>query len=103
MEVLHTTPPPTPTNVSPPAPKKKKKKKPKCPSIIKGEKCNAMPSLAVGYCKWCKITYCSACRMPEVHNCPNLDDLKNSKKEQNSQQLNKNKCHLSQLDIQSRS
>tara|TARA_B100001564_G_scaffold158881_1_gene133516 strand:- start:3712 stop:4023 length:312 start_codon:yes stop_codon:yes gene_type:complete len=103
MEVLHTTPPPTPSKTSPPALKKKKKKKNKCPCIIKGEQCTSQPSLAVGYCKWCDTTFCSSCRMPEVHNCPNLDKLKESKKALNSNQLNKNKCHTSQLEHQSRS
>ena len=60
------------------------------------------PSLAVGYCKWCDTTFCCV-RMPEVHNCPNLDKLKESKKALNSNQLNKNKCHTSQLEHQSRS
>ena len=32
--------------------------------------------VAVGYCKWCDTTFCSSCRMPEVHKCPNLDKLK---------------------------
>ena len=103
MEVLHTTPPPTPTKTNPPVLKKKKKKKNKCPCIIKGEQCTSQPSLAVGYCKWCDTTFCSSCRMPEVHNCPNLDKLKESKKALNSNQLNKNKCHTSQLEHQSRS
>ena len=76
---------------------------PVCPCVIDGENCNNQPSLAVGYCKWCDTTFCSSCRMPEVHKCPNLDKLKESKKQQNSTQLNKNKCHASQLEIQSRS
>ena len=67
------------------------------------ENCTKQPSLAVGYCKWCDITFCSSCRMPEVHKCPNLDKLKESKKLQNSTQLNNHKCHASQLEIQSRS
>ena len=41
--------------------------------------------------------------MPEVHNCSNLDKLKETKKALNSNQLNKNKCHISQLEYQSRS
>ena len=105
MEVLPVTPPQSPAKLTTPdAPKKKKKKKKtKCPCVIDGENCNNQPSLAVGYCKWCDTTFCSSCRMPEVHKCPNLDKLKESKKLQNSTQLNKNKCHTSQLEIQSRS
>tara|TARA_B110000305_G_C19009529_1_gene434265 strand:- start:277 stop:588 length:312 start_codon:yes stop_codon:yes gene_type:complete len=103
MEVLHTTPPPTPSKTSPPALKKKKRKKNKCPCIIKNEQCSSQPSLVVGYCKWCDTTFCSSCRMPEVHNCPNLDKLKENKKALNSNQINKNKCHTSQLEHQSRS
>jgi hypothetical protein len=41
--------------------------------------------------------------MPEIHKCPNLDKLKENKKLENSNQLNKYKCHASQLEIQSRS
>ena len=105
MEVLPTTPPPTPTkliSLNPPK-KKKKKSRPKCPCIIKGEKCGAALSLAVGYCKWCNTDFCSSCRIPEVHNCPNLADLKASKKQENSNQLNMNKCHISQIEHQSKS
>ena len=40
--------------------------------------------------------------MPEVHKCPGLNDLKNSKKQQNTNQLNNNKCHASQLELQAR-
>lgn len=104
MEVLSITPPFSPIkNITPDAPKKKKKKKNKCPCVINGENCTNKPSLAVGYCKWCDITFCSSCRMPEVHKCPNLDKLKESKKLQNSNQLNKNKCHTTQLELQSHS
>ena len=105
MEVLSFTPPQSPVNkIIPDAPKKKnKKKKLKCPGVINGEKCTKQPSLAVGYCKWCDNTFCSSCRMPEIHKCPNLDKLKENKKLENSNQLNKYKCHASQLEIQSRS
>lgn len=105
MEVQSITPPLSPVKLTvPDAPKKKKKKKKnKCPCVINGENCTKQPSLAVGYCKWCDITFCSSCRMPEVHKCPNLDKLKESKKLQNSNQLNNNKCHVSQLELQSRS
>jgi len=105
MEVLSVTPPPSPVKLTVPnAPKKKKKKKKnKCPCVINGENCTKQPSLAIGYCKWCDITFCSSCRMPEVHKCPNLDKLKECKKQQNSNQLNNHKCHASQLEIQSRS
>ncbi len=101
MEIISVTPPPSPTK-TPTVPKKKKKKKNKCPCIIDGEVCNAAISIAVGYCKWCNNTFCSPCRMPEVHKCPGLNDLKNSKKQQNTNQLNNNKCHTSQLELQSR-
>jgi predicted nucleic acid binding AN1-type Zn finger protein len=105
MEVQSITPPLSPVKLTvPDAPKKKKKKKKnKCPCVINGENCTKQPSLAVGYCKWCDITFCSSCRMPEVHKCPNLDKLKESKKLQNSNQLNNHKCHVSQLELQSRS
>jgi len=105
MEVLHTTPPHTPTKLVPDAPKKKKKKKlkSKCPCIINGETCNQPLSLAIGHCKWCNISFCISCRMPEVHKCSNLDDLKNNRKEQNTQKLKDHKCHLSQIELQSKS
>ena len=103
MEVLSVTPPQSPVKkIIPDAPKKKnKKKKIKCQCVINGEKCTKQQSLAVGYCKWCDITFCSSCRMPEVHNCHNLEELKKNKKEENSNQLNNNKCYITQLDIQS--
>tara|TARA_B110000114_G_C14977114_1_gene350962 strand:- start:76 stop:393 length:318 start_codon:yes stop_codon:yes gene_type:complete len=105
MDTLSFTPPISPIkNITPDAPKKKKKqKKPKCPCVIKNKNCTNQPSLIVGYCKWCDTTFCSSCRMPEVHKCPNLNDLRTNKKQQNSNQLNNHKCHVSQLELQSRS
>jgi len=105
MENSYTTPPHTPTKITTDAPKKKKKKKLKlkCPCIINNETCNQPLSLAIGYCKWCDTNFCVSCRMPEVHNCPNLDKLKNNKKDLNTQKLKEHKCHLSQIEIQSRS
>jgi len=56
------------------APKKKKKKKKKGGCAIDG--CDGRVVLLIGDCKWCKMSFCQAHRIPEAHACPGLKDCK---------------------------
>ena len=52
-------------NIAKPTAQESPRKKSQCP--VAG--CTARPSLAVGKCKYCELTYCSSHRLVELHKC----------------------------------
>lgn len=41
----------------------------------------------IGYCKLCEIDYCGRHRLPEIHNCVNLNELYTAHKTQLNNKL----------------
>jgi len=54
------------------------------------EACTAKTSI-IGHCKYCGFDYCNTHRLPEVHLCPNLLDLKQAAHDANTATLMKYK------------
>ena len=54
--------------------------------------------LSIGIsCSGCNKKFCGKHRLPEMHFCENLQELKNKKFEENKQKLIGEKCVLKQL------
>jgi predicted nucleic acid binding AN1-type Zn finger protein len=41
-------------------------------------------------CSYCKTDYCINCRIPEIHNCPNLNECKFTIRSNLAKELNNN-------------
>ena len=53
--------------------------------------CKKKCGLCVFKCKYCNIDFCSSCRMPEVHQCINMDNLKHIQNDKLKTKLMKEK------------
>ncbi|ORX84316.1 hypothetical protein BCR32DRAFT_194035, partial [Anaeromyces robustus] len=56
------------------------------------EGCNSRVVKIVGHCRYCQFSFCSTHRLPETHNCSNLDFCKQTSFEKNSSKLLREKC-----------
>jgi predicted nucleic acid binding AN1-type Zn finger protein len=56
------------------------------------EGCNKRPAKIVGDCKYCNNKFCSAHRLPEIHFCKNICEVKNKSKQILADKLNNEKC-----------
>jgi predicted nucleic acid binding AN1-type Zn finger protein len=56
------------------------------------EGCNSRVVKIVGHCRYCQFSFCSTHRLPETHNCANLDFCKQTSFEKNSTKLLREKC-----------
>ena len=53
-----------------------KETKPKKPKKKKCNFCNKKLGLVSFNCESCEQYFCTSCRYPEIHKCPNIDDKK---------------------------
>merc|ERR1711967_174601 len=81
-----------PTTQEPTEEKKKKKKKKKKSGGCGIEGCDGRVVLLVGDCKWCKLSFCQAHRIPEAHCCPNIKDCRAQSFANNADKVGGFKC-----------
>jgi len=54
--------------------------------------CTKRPALIVGDCRYCAKRHCTQHRLPETHNCLNLQDCRQQSFDKNKEKLMREKC-----------
>eukprot|EP01103_Thecamoeba_quadrilineata_P005166 TRINITY_DN149_c0_g1_i2.p1 TRINITY_DN149_c0_g1~~TRINITY_DN149_c0_g1_i2.p1 ORF type:complete len:143 (+),score=17.97 TRINITY_DN149_c0_g1_i2:82-510(+) len=54
--------------------------------------CPKRPALIVGDCRYCAKRHCAQHRLPETHNCLNLQDCRQQSYDKNKEKLMREKC-----------
>jgi predicted nucleic acid binding AN1-type Zn finger protein len=54
--------------------------------------CGKKIAYIIGECKFCTCSFCLIHRLPEIHNCINLDKCKEQAKDINENKLMQEKC-----------
>ena len=66
-------------------------------TICDFENCCARYVNIIGDCKYCKKKFCGSQRLPETHNCINLDNCKKNHFELNKQKVLGGECISKQI------
>tara|TARA_B100001057_G_C22006532_1_gene628125 strand:+ start:194 stop:448 length:255 start_codon:yes stop_codon:yes gene_type:complete len=54
--------------------------------------CNKKCALLIGDCRYCNFKFCEMHRLPEVHNCSNIEDCRQQHFMKNQNKLMTEKC-----------
>ena len=62
------------------------------------ENCNKKIAKIIGDCKYCSSKFCSQHRLPEIHLCNNMKEVKNTSKKILEDKLTNEKCVGNKID-----